>query len=255
MPSRLRALGAIASGRTRASASLATTDDVPLGEDDVVTLVELVAAGVLARLPVGRDRVLVGIDGPDAAGKTTLADALVDRLDRTVVRASIDGFHRPREQRLARGALSPEGYYRDSFDLDALRARLLLPFAHGAARVRTAAYDHVDDRAATVKPIDVPARAALVVDGVFLLRPELRDAWDVAVHLHVPPEVTLARAITRDLALFGDEATLRERYERRYLPGQELYRAEADPWAGADLVVDASDPEHPVVLGERTRRG
>jgi uridine kinase len=193
----------------------------------------------------------VAVDGPDAAGKTTLADALVGRLDRPVVRASVDSFHRPRAQRLARGPLSPEGYYRDSFDLDALRDRLLIPFAAGAEQVRAAAYDHVDDRAVDEQPIDVPALAVLVVDGVFLLRPELRGAWDVAVHLHVAPEMTLRRALERDVALMGDEATVRTRYEQRYLPGQELYRAEADPWSYADLALDASDPQHPMVLAQR----
>jgi uridine kinase len=61
----------------------------------------------------------VAIDGVDAAGKTTLADALAPvlaSLGRPVVRASIDSFHRPRAERYERGRDSPEGYYRDSFD-------------------------------------------------------------------------------------------------------------------------------------------
>jgi uridine kinase len=43
----------------------------------------------------------VAVDGPDAAGKTTLADELASVLrgrGRTVIRASIDGFHRPRAE-------------------------------------------------------------------------------------------------------------------------------------------------------------
>lgn len=41
----------------------------------------------------------VGLDGPSAAGKTTLADALAELVhsitNRPVIRASIDDFHRP----------------------------------------------------------------------------------------------------------------------------------------------------------------
>lgn len=55
--------------------------------------------------------VRVAIDGPDAAGKTMLADA-----GRQIVRASIDGFHRPRAERYRQGPLSPAGYYEDSLD-------------------------------------------------------------------------------------------------------------------------------------------
>ena len=49
----------------------------------------------------------------------------------------------------------------------------------------------------------------------------------------------------------GGADEVRLRYTERYLPAQELYRAEADPFAHADLVVDARDPAHPVVVVER----
>lgn len=59
----------------------------------------------------------VALDGIDAAGKTTLADALRAELEargQRVLRASIDGFHNPSAIRRARGSLSPEGYYFDA---------------------------------------------------------------------------------------------------------------------------------------------
>jgi pantothenate kinase len=81
-----------------------------------------------------RDTVRVGIDGIDAAGKITLADELADRLrrlGRSAVRSGIDGFHRPRQDRYARGSDCPEGYYHDSFDLDGLVEMLLRPLGPG----------------------------------------------------------------------------------------------------------------------------
>jgi hypothetical protein len=91
---------------------------------------------VLNRLADGIGRlsnppsVRVAVDGIDAAGKTTLADELGSLLEargRPVIRASVDGFHRPRSERYQRGAESPEGYYLDAFDYPALCAGLLLP--------------------------------------------------------------------------------------------------------------------------------
>ena len=72
----------------------------------------------------------VAIDGPDTAGKTTLADELAVELQhqgREVVRASIDGFHRPRVERYRQGPDSALGYYDDSFDYDRLIQTLLAP--------------------------------------------------------------------------------------------------------------------------------
>ena len=50
----------------------------------------------------------------------------------------------------------------------------------------------------------------------------------------------------RDGALMGP--SVRERYLRRYLPAQRIYREEARPIERADVVIDNTDPNHPVVL-------
>jgi uridine kinase len=47
--------------------------------------------------------------------------------------------------------------------------------------------------------------------------------------------------------LFGTEAEVERRYRGRYLPGQALYRDEADPIGHADLVLDNTDPARPVI--------
>ena len=209
------------------------------------SLVERVAA-LIEHLRVGR-RALVAVDGPDAAGKTTFARDLADRLARPALSASIDGWHHPREMRLRRGHESAEGYYLDSFDDDALVRECLDPFASGADRVRTAMFDH--GTFGEVEALhEVPADAVLIFDGVFLLRPALRGRWDLSVYLHVPESVTLARAVQRDLQLFGTEENVRRRYERRYLPGQDVYRKAAAPLDHADIVIDNSHPADPVVL-------
>jgi uridine kinase len=78
----------------------------------------------------------------------------------------------------------------------------------------------------------------LVVDGVFLLRPELRELWTLSVYLRVSPEETLRRAHRRDLELFGSSEEIERRYLGRYLPGQALYRERADPEKLANILVD-----------------
>src|SRR5437879_5935595 len=127
----------------------------------------------------------VAIDGPDAAGKTSLAQELVAPLQtygRPIIRASIDGFHHPASIRHQRGDTSPAGYYYDSFNYLALAESLLAPLGPGGSRQYvSAAFDYRTDSAVQV-PIQVAAEnAVLLFDGVFLLRSELIEYWDFSI--------------------------------------------------------------------------
>lgn len=191
----------------------------------------------------------VAIDGPDASGKTTLADALVAPLETrgaVVVRASIDDFERPRAERNARGRFSAKGYYRDSFDYGAFQRLLLDPLTSGAspALVRTRAFDLVADKPIATRPVAVPARGVVLVDGVFLLRPELRDRWNLTILLEVSQQEALRRALLR---AGGDSQELRRLNEARYIAGYQLYQDDANPEGAASLVIDNNDPANPVI--------
>jgi hypothetical protein len=102
--------------------------------------------------------------------------------------------------------------------------------------------------------VDVPARAVLVFDGVFLLRESVRELWTLSVYLHVSPAETLRRAIKRDLDLFGSTDEIERRYHQRYLPAQALYRAEARPETTAHVVVDNVRPAMPRIVEGRAVR-
>jgi uridine kinase len=192
----------------------------------------------------------VGIDGVDAAGKTTLANELVPHVEATgrqVIRASIDGFHNVSAVRYRRGRESAEGYYLDSFDAAALAESLLEPFGpEGDRRFRRAVFDHRSD-----SPLDLPLESAavdavLLFDGVFLHRPELRRCWDLSVFLDVDFSVAVARALRRDPDTPGEEA--RRLYRVRYVPGQQLYLERERPAASASIVIDNTHPERPTIL-------
>lgn len=212
-------------------------------------VIDELIARIAAVRPDGIAR--VAVDGPDAAGKSTLAATLARSLDRDVVAVSIDAFHQPPETRQRRGPLSPAGYYEDSFDYVAVRSILLDPLGPGGdRRYRAAVYDHRTSTTCHAPVQQAAETAILLVDGVFLLRPELRQYWDLSIYLHISPDETLRRALTRDVELFG--GSIHERYIRRYLPGQALYRAVADPLAHADVVIDNNDPQHPWIMHDRS---
>lgn len=201
--------------------------------------------------------VRVAIDGPDAAGKTTIADELAEILrqtGRTVIRASIDGFHNPKSVRYQRGSLSPAGYFLDSFNYNALITTLLAPLGPGGSRrYRPFVFDYVTDKPVAVPEQIAPADAILLFDGIFLLRPLLLPYWDFSLFLHVTAPQILKRAMQRDASLLGGRENVRERYVTRYLPAQKMYMATCRPQEAAPMVLDNENPQAPYLYPENRR--
>jgi uridine kinase len=203
----------------------------------------------------------VAVDGLDAAGKTTLAEELASKLSgkgRDVIQSSIDGFHNPRSIRYRRGAMSPEGYFHDSFDYQFIASRLLIPLGRDGDRCyRTAVFDYGTDRVVEAPVLKAPDDAILVFDGIFLQRPELARYWDVSIFVDVTVDTVLERAESRFLSRNGrdpesaDVTDLRKRYQLRYIPGQQEYLRSCHPEEKADIVIDNNDLSKPTISHNR----
>lgn len=167
-----------------------------------------VLEALAARIAELRRPARVAVDGVDAAGKTILADELAGLLA-GAQRLSADDFLCPPEERYRQGRESAQGYYEDSFDHERLRRAVLA------------------------------AAELVVVDGIFLLRPELNDLWTFRVFVHVEPEESVRRGVARD----GLETE--QLYRARYAPGQRRYLDAVQPASLADAVVDNTDVDRP----------
>lgn len=176
------------------------------------------------------ERVLVGVDGVDGAGKTQLVRELLALAPhvagRELVAVSMDGFHRPRAQRYA-GGTGPEACYRDSYDYPAFRRAVHDPFRAGR-EIAPAVFDVAADRPVDPDPIDPSDDAVLLVDGIFLRRPELFQVWDATLFVHVPFEVSVPRGNARfpDRRVPGDEEPDHPA-NARYVGAQRLYLQQA----------------------------
>lgn len=181
---------------------------------------------------------LVAVDGVDGAGKTTFARALavaVEAAGRPVVVVHEDGFLQPRRVRHRRGRDSAEGFFLDSYDLDALTRHVLDPLGpDGDRRIRRAVLDHRTDTVVEAPDEEVPADAVVIVEGLFLHRDELAARWDWSVLLDVPFTESLRRLAERD----GSNPDPGHPSVRRYVDGQRLYFASCDPLARATVVLD-----------------
>jgi uridine kinase len=197
-------------------------------------------------VPTNDDCVRVGIDGPDASGKTFFSDGLAAALrerGRPVVRVSVDDFHHVRAVRYALGRDSAEGFWLHAFDYARLRIDVLDPLAPGGSRrYRPRAHDLATDAVLDPEPITAPPGAVLVVDGLFLHRDELRGAFDLTVFLDVPFAVTAQRMARRD-GISGPGL-------RRYVDAQRMYFAACAPHERATILIDNTDLSAPRIVRE-----
>jgi uridine kinase len=193
--------------------------------------------------------VRVAVDGVPGAGKTTLADELAVVLrtrGRDVIRATIESFLTPRSVRHPRGEESAEDWYNRSTDLGALHRVLLDPLGPGGdRRFQHAVYDKAADTALSPPVTTASADAVLVFDGVFLLRPELLERWELRIFVSAPFEKAIDRSRTRDLTAFMSAEQVERRYCSRYIPSQLLYFEVARPADHADIIVHNAEPQRP----------
>lgn len=210
-----------------------------------------VIAGLAAFLRTRQpgERLLVAIDGVDGAGKTTFADELASALSagggpRRILRVGLDDFHNVRRARYRLGRSSPEGFWRDSYNLRQFTEYVLAPLSSGMPVFRDRGHDLETDAVLGPVPVPAAADAVVVVDGMFLHREELRGFWDYSLFLDVPFEVAAARMALRDgpgaVPPNAMPPNAMPPNRDRYVGGQQLYFAAADPAAHADLVLDNS---------------
>jgi uridine kinase len=213
-------------------------------------LIDKIAVIILQQRP--NHPLRVAIDGVDASGKTCLADELAKALrsqPRQVIRASVDGFHNPKHIRRQKGSFSPEGFYRDSYNYPALIGNLLKPLGpEGDRRYRTAVFDVRQELPLTTPAQTAPRGAILIMDGIFLLRPELLTYWDLKIFLDANFSNTVSRGVARDAEFIGSAAEAKARYAERYVPGQQIYLSEAHPLDKANVLIDNNIFDEPKLI-------
>lgn len=161
---------------------------------------------------------LVALSGPDCAGKSTLAVNVQEQLNQFglgVTLLSIDAFLIPRHLRTL-NIPEPIEYFESAFDYAAL-VRTLETVKNGAASVCPNSHDIV------------------LVEGVFLLRSELYNWWDLTIWIEVDTSVILDRALKRDKEYFGAEEAVRRVYQNRCLPAQYYHIRRDLPKQKADI--------------------
>jgi uridine kinase len=200
---------------------LSASTCVKIAGMDRQELLSFLVRAILSRKIDGQP-LKVAIDGRCGAGKSVLAaefGTLINSQGFQVLPLSIDGFHHPRERRYRQGEHSPQGYYEDAYDYEAV-----------------------------VDTLRKPSSGILIFDGIFLYRRELNPYWDFRVLLDVDRDTSLSRAIARDTGVIGPADLTRRKYEVRYEPAWQIYWNAERPEYKSDVIVDNRDVSRPRML-------
>jgi uridine kinase len=168
------------------------------------------------RLTARKGPILVAISGIDAAGKGTLAALLAARLRARGVRVEsigVDAWLTPLAQ------LELESAPGEQFYGHAIR------------------FDEVFERVDSLR--ENPAPEVILLEGIFLLKRELRDLYDLSVWIECGFETAFARALARNQEGLPRESLISD-YGRIYFPAQEVHLLRDNPVEFADLIYSSN---------------
>jgi pantothenate kinase len=172
-----------------------------IGEDDLAPLVA--RAG---RLAVAGRRRLLGVTGAPAAGKSTVAEAVVAALAPAAVLVPMDGFHLAEAELHRLGRHEHKGAI-DTFDAAGFVALLRRLRDPDTETVYAPRFDRgIEESIAAAIPVE-PAVPLVVTEGNYLLAEtgpwaQIRALLDEVWYLEVDEEVRLDRLTARHIA-FG----------------------------------------------------
>jgi uridine kinase len=169
---------------------------------------------------INRRPVIVGIDGRSGAGKSTFARALAaaSKVPTEVVEG--DEFF------LGTGL---------GFDWARLQRQVLRPARSGEATIRYQRYAWDEQRLGDWSSVTCPEW--LIVEGVYMFRPELREQFDLKIWIEAGVEVRRERISARH-ATYPPEIRDRQNASiERWLNDEDEYIVEHRPQAVADLTI------------------
>jgi uridine kinase len=206
-----------------------------------------------ANIPETRS-LLVGVSGIDGCGKGYFATQLQAHLALQGVIPAIlnaDGWLNLPEKRFDQRALAAN-FYENAIRLDQFFNQLVLPL-----RDRRSIHlesDFVEETASDYRKhtYDYKDVSVILVEGIFLFKPQYRKYFDLAIWIDCSFPTALARAIDRAQEGLSPANTIAA-YDTIYFPAQKIHLAQDKPRENADLIFENDVYTSRTVLNRRTQ--
>lgn len=162
---------------------------------------------------------VVGVAGASGSGKTTLTRTLRDSFDDSAL-IFLDSYyhdqgHIPLEQRAKINYDVPE-----ALDLKFARAQICALKSENPVTVPT--YDFAKHTRSGIEFVE--PKKVIIVDGIFALRKELADLYDLTVFLDTPLEECIRRRTERDVVERGRrKEDVEKQLEETVIPGYHAF--------------------------------
>ncbi len=185
---------------------------------------------------------IVAIDGLGGSGKTTITKSIAENLKTkgcNPVIIHIDDFIQPKSVRYNEKYEEWFCYYHLQWRYKYLIENILCPIHDGEKMIdRKIELYHKDTDEYEVKSFKYDSdKSLLLIEGVFLQRPELRNFFNYVLYLDIPKDIRLERVIKRDRYI-GNDQQIVDKYKTRYFPAEEKYISTCCPKDNADLVIN-----------------
>ncbi|MGO1058847.1 kinase [Planococcus sp. FY231025] len=186
---------------------------------------------IWARQP--ESRTIIAIDGLSRSGKTTLSDRMAEYLSVQNVPYKlfhIDDLIVERKRRYGTGRAEWQEYYFMQWEIETLQEQFL-----GKLKTETEislAFYNAGSDSHVSKKIRLPATGIVLIEGVFLQRPEWRPNFDAVFYLDCPKEQRFEReseAAKRNSRKLAD----------RYWAAEQYYEETVRPKERADWVIQS----------------
>ena len=140
---------------------------------------------------------IIGICGASGSGKSTMAKALCQRVEKSCIYIKQDSYYKDHpelcfEERERINYDEPEAFEHDALRDDLIRLR-------NGQSITAKEYDYTQHRRCdpgfTIEPADV-----VLIEGIHVFYdPEVRDLMDFKIYIQVDPDVCLLRRVKRDI--------------------------------------------------------
>ena len=206
---------------------------------NLTNIEELIERILACRVGIPESRsLLVGLSGIDGSGKGYLAGQIEAHLAQHAVAAAIlhlDGWLNLPQKRFSKAAPA-ENFYENAIRFDEFFSQLVMPLRDGRS-VRLVA-DFVAEAASQYRKevYDFKNVSVIVVEGIFLFKPQYRELFDLTVWIDCSYPTALARAIERGQEGLSPAKTI-SAYETIYFPAQRIHLTQDKPRENADLIL------------------